>query len=72
VVDVLDDDALQIVQARRDRAIAGRRAARGGVADRRARVAKSRAQRASGAGSDAAPATDAPETNETTAAEETN
>ena len=40
------DDALKIVQARRDRAIAGRRAARGGgVADRRARVAKSREAR---------------------------
>jgi len=46
VVDTLDDDALKIVQARRDRAIAGRRAARGGgVADRRARVAKSREAR---------------------------
>ncbi|MBU3690267.1 MAG: 50S ribosomal protein L22 [Acidimicrobiales bacterium mtb01] len=46
VVDTLDDDALKIIQARRDRAIAGRRAARGGgVADRRARVAKSRQTR---------------------------
>lgn len=44
VVDSLDDDTLKIVQARRERAVAGRRAARGGagVADRRARVAKSR------------------------------
>ncbi len=44
VVDTLDDDTLKIVQARRERAVAGRRAARGGagVADRRARVAKSR------------------------------
>ena len=44
VVDSLDDDTLKVVQARRERAVAGRRAARGGagVADRRARVAKSR------------------------------
>jgi large subunit ribosomal protein L22 len=44
VVDTLDDDTLKVVQARRERAVAGRRAARGGtgVADRRARVAKSR------------------------------
>ncbi len=44
VVDTLDDDTLKVVQARRERGVAGRRAARGGsgVADRRARVAKSR------------------------------
>ncbi|MEY4225142.1 MAG: ribosomal protein [Actinomycetota bacterium] len=59
VVDTLDDDALKIVQARRDRAIAGRRAARGGgVADRRARVAKSREAR-----------TESGETTESTAVE---
>ncbi|MEY3092419.1 MAG: ribosomal protein [Actinomycetota bacterium] len=59
VVDTLDDDALKIVQARRDRAIAGRRAARGGgVADRRARVAKSRQAR-----------TESGETTESTAVE---
>ena len=59
VVYTLDDDALKIVQARRDRAIAGRRAARGGgVADRRARVAKSRQAR-----------TESGETTESTAVE---
>jgi len=42
IVDVLDDDTLKIVQARRERAVAGRRAGRGGTADRRARVARSR------------------------------
>ena len=57
VVDSLDDDTLKIVQARRERAVAGRRAARGGagVADRRARVAKSRqkfAEKKDGNGSD--------------------
>ena len=69
VVDTLDDDALKIVQARRDRAIAGRRAARGGgVADRRARVAKSREAR-----SESAEATEstAVESGEATAAPET-
>ena len=69
VVDTLDDDALKIVQARRDRAIAGRRAARGGgVADRRARVAKSREARSESA--EAAEST-AVESGEATAAPET-
>ena len=69
VVDTLDDDALKIVQARRDRAIAGRRAARGGgVADRRARVAKSREARNESA--EAAEST-AVESGEATAAPET-
>ena len=69
VVDTLDDDALKIVQARRDRAIAGRRAARGGgVADRRARVAKSREAR-----NESAEATESTtvESGEATAAPET-
>jgi large subunit ribosomal protein L22 len=44
VVDVLDEDTLKIVVARRERALAGRRAGRG-VADRRARVEKSRQRR---------------------------
>jgi len=69
VVDTLDDDALKIVQARRDRAIAGRRAARGGgVADRRARVAKSREAR-----TESAEATESTtvESGEATAAPET-
>lgn len=54
VVDTLDDDTLKIVQARRERAVAGRRAARGGagVADRRARVAKSRQKFAEKKGDD--------------------
>ena len=54
VVDTLDDDTLKIVQARRERAGAGRRAARGGagVADRRARVAKSRQKFADKKGDD--------------------
>ena len=54
VVDTLDDDTLKIVQARRERAVAGRRAARGGagVADRRARVAKSRQKFADKKGDD--------------------
>ena len=69
VVDTLDDDALKIVQARRDRAIAGRRAARGGgVADRRARVAKSREARSESA--EAGEST-AVESGEATAAPET-
>ncbi|MGA1649188.1 MAG: 50S ribosomal protein L22 [Ilumatobacteraceae bacterium] len=54
VVDTLDDDTLKIVQARRERAVAGRRAARGGagVADSRARVAKSRQKFADKKGDD--------------------
>ncbi len=75
VVDVLDDDALQIVQARRDRAIAGRRAARGGgVADRRARVAKSRQARTESASesTESGEATAAPETTNTPDAAEEN
>ena len=54
VVDTLDDDTLKVVQARRERAVAGRRAARGGagVADRRARVAKSRQKFAEKKGDD--------------------
>jgi len=51
VVDVLDEDTLKVVVARRERALAGRRAGRG-VADRRARVEKSRQSRSSAAGSD--------------------
>ena len=55
VVDTLDDDTLKVVQARRERAVAGRRAARGGgVADRRARVAKSRQKFADKKGDDTA------------------
>ena len=43
VLGVMDSDKLTIVQARRERAVSGRRAGRGGgVADRRARVQKSR------------------------------
>ena len=69
VVDTLDDDALKIVQARRDRAIAGRRAARGGgVADRRARVAKSREARSESAETTESTAV---ESGEATAAPET-
>ena len=70
VVDTLDDDTLKIVQARRERAVAGRRAARGGagVADRRARVAKSRQKFAEKKGDD----TSAEETvSEETVSEET-
>ena len=44
VLDVLDNDKLQVVQARRDRAANGRRAG-GGVASRRARVEASRSKR---------------------------
>ncbi len=45
VLGVLDDDKLQIVQARRDRVASGRGAGRGGVASRRARVEASRTKR---------------------------
>jgi large subunit ribosomal protein L22 len=45
VLGVLDPDQLRIVQARRERAVNGRRAAGGGVADRRARVQASRGKR---------------------------
>lgn len=47
VLGVLDSDKLQIVQARRERAVSGRRSGRagGGVASRRARVEASRTKR---------------------------
>ena len=46
VLDVIEADLLAVVQARRERAVTGRRAGRtGGVADRRARVTKSREAR---------------------------
>jgi len=75
VLDVLDNDKLQIVQARRERAVSGRRAGRtGGVADRRARVTKSREARSTKA--DESTAVDTPvaenETTDTPDAEETN
>ncbi|MFM8648563.1 MAG: 50S ribosomal protein L22 [Actinomycetota bacterium] len=63
VVDTLDDDTLKIVQARRERAVAGRRAGRGGASDRRARVAKSREKHSDKA---AEPATEAAENAEST------
>ena len=47
VLGVIEPDLLAVVQARRERALTGRRAGRvGGVADRRARVTKSREARA--------------------------
>jgi len=49
VLGVLGSDQLRIVQARRDRAVNGRRAGGGGVADRRARVQASRGKRTGGA-----------------------
>ena len=45
VLGVLESDQLRIVQARRERAVTGRRAGRSGVADRRARVQASRGKR---------------------------
>jgi len=46
VLGVIDSELLQVVQARRERAVSGRRATRGGgVADRRARVQASRTKR---------------------------
>ena len=46
VLGVIDGELLQVVQARRERAVSGRRATRGGgVADRRARVQASRTKR---------------------------
>ena len=49
VLSVIDADLLTVVQARRERAVSGRRATRGGgVADRRARVQASRTQRTDG------------------------
>ncbi len=49
VLAVIDADLLTVVQARRERAVSGRRATRGGgVADRRARVQASRTQRTDG------------------------
>ncbi|NDA76908.1 MAG: 50S ribosomal protein L22 [Acidimicrobiia bacterium] len=75
VLDVIEADLLTVVQARRERAVSGRRAGRtGGVADRRARVTKSREARSSKA--DESTAVDAPvaenETTDTPDAEETN
>lgn len=49
VLAVIDADLLTVVQARRERAVSGRRATRGGgVADRRARVQASRTKRTDG------------------------
>ena len=49
VLGVIDAELLTVVQARRERAVSGRRATRGGgVADRRARVQASRTQRTDG------------------------
>ena len=49
VLGVIDADLLSVVQARRERAVSGRRATRGGgVADRRARVQASRTKRTDG------------------------
>ena len=46
VLGVIDSELLQVVQARRERAVSGRRATRGGgVADRRSRVQASRTKR---------------------------
>jgi large subunit ribosomal protein L22 len=46
ILGVIDSELLQVVQARRERAVSGRRATRGGgVADRRARVQASRTKR---------------------------
>ena len=57
VLAVIDADLLTVVQARRERAVSGRRATRGGgVADRRARVQASRTKRTDG-GDDAAEST---------------
>jgi large subunit ribosomal protein L22 len=54
VLGVIDAELLTVVQARRERAVSGRRATRGGgVADRRARVQASRTKRTDG-GDDAA------------------
>jgi large subunit ribosomal protein L22 len=75
VLDVIEADLLTVVQARRERAVSGRRAGRtGGVADRRARVTKSREARSTKA--DESTAVDTPvaenETTDTPDAEETN
>jgi len=75
VLDVIEADLLTVVQARRERAVSGRRAGRtGGVADRRARVTKSREARNTKA--DDSTAVDTPvaenETTDTPDAEETN
>ncbi|MBM3827830.1 MAG: 50S ribosomal protein L22 [Actinobacteria bacterium] len=87
ILGVIEPDALAVVQARRERAVTGRRAGRagragGGVADRRARVTKSREARSSKADETIenndieATAVDAPvvedETTDTPDAEETN
>lgn len=49
VLGVIDAELLTVVQARRERAVSGRRATRGGgVADRRARVQASRTKRTDG------------------------
>jgi len=57
VLAVIDAELLTVVQARRERAVSGRRATRGGgVADRRARVQASRTKRTDG-GDDAAEST---------------
>ena len=49
VLSVIDAELLTVVQARRERAVSGRRATRGGgVADRRARVQASRTKRTDG------------------------
>ena len=57
VLGVIDAELLTVVQARRERAVSGRRATRGGgVADRRARVQASRTKRTDG-GDDAVEST---------------
>ena len=75
VLDVIEADLLTVVQARRERAVSGRRAGRtGGVADRRARVTKSREARSTKADESTAAETTVAEneTTDTPDAEETN
>ena len=55
VLGVMESGQLGIVQARRERAVNGRRAGRGGVADRRARVQASRGKRTTGSATDGSP-----------------
>lgn len=71
VLGVLESDQLRIVQARRERAVNGRRAGRGGVADRRARVQASRGKRTTGAATEGSTDSATEDTTEQTSVDDT-
>jgi len=71
VLGVMESGQLGIVQARRERAVNGRRAGRGGVADRRARVQASRGKRTTGSATDGSPDAATEDTTEQTSVDDT-